>query len=417
MKNISFLINTSVNTLDHVKVLIESLKTNLSDESKHEILVFVDSDNEGTEKYLINQKKKFTDLKIITHKLNPCVGYARNNNLLVEIAKYDICSYLQSDMVISPNYDLDVLKDLKENQILSSTRIEPPLHGNSAEKITKDFGTDPNKFDLKKFNKFADESKRDIMINYFFAPITFYKETWLSVGGYDTLFRRSREDSDFVQRCLHSGISLEQTFKANVYHFTCVTSRGKNWFDSNNKEAQKRVELQNKADQIELNKFIRKWGSFSHTEPVNRYKVNLALNSDNSNLLRHVEPFFDKVYTNLDYGSIVKEYRNHQSLANKLFNFTDKQWKNNKKYYNEAFIDDKFSSTISLDYDVLVFSDENPDNDFLQICYNIHSLIDEYEEGEYDYNGHNLIIKNKILNNPPLKVENPKFDMELLKIK
>ena len=58
MKNISFLINTSVNTLDHVKVLIESLKTNLSDESKHEILVFVDSDNEGTEKYLINQKKK-----------------------------------------------------------------------------------------------------------------------------------------------------------------------------------------------------------------------------------------------------------------------------------------------------------------------------------------------------------------------
>ena len=143
------------------------------------------------------------------------------------------------------------------------------------------------------------------MINYFFAPITFYKKTWLSVGGYDTLFRRSREDSDFVQRCLHSGISLEQTFKANVYHFTCVTSRGKNWFDSNNKEAQKRVELQNKADQIELNKFIRKWGSFSHTEPVNRYKVDLALNSDNSNLLRHVEPFFDKVYTNLDYGSIV----------------------------------------------------------------------------------------------------------------
>jgi len=345
------------------------------------------------------------------------VGYARNNNLLVELTKYDICSYLQSDMVISPNYDLDVLKDLKENQILSSTRIEPPLHGDSAEKITKDFGADPNKFDFKKFNKFADESKRDIMINYFFAPITFYKETWSSVGGYDTLFRRSREDSDFVQRCLHSGISLEQTFKANVYHFTCVTSRGKNWFDSNNEEAQKRVELQNKADQIELNKFIRKWGSFSHTEPVNRYKVDLALNSDNLDLLRHVEPFFDKVYTNLDYSSIVEDYRNHQSLANKLLNFTKKDWEENKKYYNEYFISGKFSDKVSLDYDVLVFSDENPDNEFLQICYNIHALIDEYEEGEYDYNGHNLIIRNKVLNNPPLKVENPKFDMELLEIK
>ena len=68
MKNISFLINTSVNTLDHVKVLIESLKLNLNNQSLHEILVFIDSDNESTEDYLINQKKNFSDLKIITHK-------------------------------------------------------------------------------------------------------------------------------------------------------------------------------------------------------------------------------------------------------------------------------------------------------------------------------------------------------------
>ena len=151
MKNISFLINTSVNTLDHVKVLINSLKINLNDEANHEILIFIDSDNEGTEKYLLEEKSNFTDLKIITHNLPPCLSYQRNKNLLVELAKYDICSYLQSDMVISPNYDLDVLKDLKENQILSSTRIEPPLHGDSDEKITKDFGADPNKFDLNKF--------------------------------------------------------------------------------------------------------------------------------------------------------------------------------------------------------------------------------------------------------------------------
>lgn len=417
MKNISFLINTSVNTLDHVKVLINSLKINLNDEAKHEILIFIDSDNEGTERYLLEEKSNFTDLKIITHNLPPCLAYQRNKNLLVELAKYDICSYLQSDMVISPDYDLDVLKDLKENQILSSTRIEPPLHGNSAEKITKDFGTDPNKFDLKKFNKFADESKRDIMINYFFAPITFYKETWLSVGGYDTLFRRSREDTDFVQRCLHSNISLEQTFKANVYHFTCVTSRGKNWFDSNNKEARQRVELQNKADQIELNKFIRKWGGFSHTEELNRYKVDLVFNSNNIDLLRHIEPYFDKVYTDINYNQILEDYKNHQSPANKLFNFTEKQWKRNRKYYNEHRIDDKFHNTTVVKYDVLVSSNQIPDNEFLQICYNIHPLINEYGVGEYNYGNTNIKIKNKVLNNPPTKVENPMFDNNLLEIK
>jgi GT2 family glycosyltransferase len=135
MKQISFLINTSVNTLDHVKLLLKSLKENLAGK-EHEILIFVDSDNEGTVDYLKEQKKDFFDLKIITHRLNPCVGYSRNNNLLVELAKHDIVSYLQSDMVISPKYDLEVLSDLEEDCILSATRIEPPLHGTSYQTIT-----------------------------------------------------------------------------------------------------------------------------------------------------------------------------------------------------------------------------------------------------------------------------------------
>jgi|TARA_B100000902_G_scaffold332867_1_gene331065 GT2 family glycosyltransferase len=416
MKNISFLINTSVNTLDHVKVLIKSLKLNLSDETKHEILVFIDSDNENTKEYLIEQKKNFNDLKIITHKINPCVGYSRNNNILVEYAKYDICSYLQSDMVISPNYDLDVLKDLKENQILSSTRIEPPLHGDSPEKITKEFSSDPNEFQFDEFNSFANSNKRDDIIKYFFAPITFYKKTWLSVGGYDTLFRRSREDTDFVQRCLHSGILLEQTFKANVYHFTCLTSRGKNWFDQNNTEAQMRVELQKSADQIELNKFVRKWGGFSHTEPLNRYNVDLELNFNNLNILRQVEPFFDKIYTKLNYQDIIKDYQNHHSFANSLLNFTEEQWETNKKYYNHYCIDDKFHNVKFTDYDVLVSSADGVDNQFLEICYNIHALIDEYNIGKYKYGNTNIDIRNKVLNTPPINVVNPKFEDNLLEI-
>jgi len=101
MQPISFLINTSVNTLDHVKLLVRSLKKNLVGK-EHEVLVFVDSDNEGTVEWLREQKKEFFDLKIITHKLKPCVGYSRNNNLLVELAKHSVVTYLQSDMVISP---------------------------------------------------------------------------------------------------------------------------------------------------------------------------------------------------------------------------------------------------------------------------------------------------------------------------
>ena len=149
MKPISFLINTSADTLSHVRLLLKSLRQNLSEPDSHEILIFVDSDNEGTFEYLKSQKQNFKDLKIITHSLLPCIGYARNNNLLVEMAKNEIVSYLQSDMVISPNYDADILKDLKKNQILSATRIEPPLHGEGFEKIVANFGTNPKIFELR----------------------------------------------------------------------------------------------------------------------------------------------------------------------------------------------------------------------------------------------------------------------------
>ena len=84
MQQISFLVNTSVNTLDHVKLLLKSLKENLAGK-EHEILIFVDSDNEGTVDYLREQKKDFFDLKIITHKVNPCIGYSRNNLSLIHI--------------------------------------------------------------------------------------------------------------------------------------------------------------------------------------------------------------------------------------------------------------------------------------------------------------------------------------------
>ena len=44
MKQISFVINTAVNELNHISLLLKSLKLNL-DGDKHEILVFIDNDN------------------------------------------------------------------------------------------------------------------------------------------------------------------------------------------------------------------------------------------------------------------------------------------------------------------------------------------------------------------------------------
>mgnify|MGYP003663837955 FL=1 len=426
MKQISFVINTAVNELNHISLLLKSLKLNL-DGDKHEILVFIDNDNQGTYEYLKSIKDQYYDLKIITHKLPPCIGYSRNNNLLVKLAKHDIVSYLQSDMVISPHYDNDILSKLKPNMILSATRVEPPLHGDSIEKITKDFGTDPLEFDLKKWNEYSLTIKQPRALEYFFAPITFYKNVWLDIGGYDTLYRRSREDSDLVQRCLHKEIELRQTFAAVVYHFTCTSSRGKDWFKKGNIEAQNRVKLQEQADQIELKRFVRKWGGFNHgTEKLNKYDVDLKIQNSSKippHIIQNIEPLFSKVWiddSNL-YKTLLNNVSKEHESANKLLNFTNKQWEKTSKYHNlinykNIFVlQDDYVSEYDKINAQLIINGETLNNSDFEVINQIHKIIENYDKGDYEYGNIKLCINEKNIINNTICV-NPNFDMNLLDI-
>lgn len=430
MQQISFLINTSINELEHIKLLLNSLQLNL-DNKKHEILIFIDSDTDSrdTYNYLKSVKKDFFDLKIITHKLPPCIGYSRNNNLLVELAKYDIVSYLQSDMVISPHYDTDVLNQLEPNTILSATRVEPPLHGESDKTITKNFGLYPKDFNLKEWNIYSPTVKKDKEFNYFFAPLTFYKDTWLNIGGYDTLFRRSREDSDLVQRFIHSGVKLKQTFNAIVYHFTCTTSRGADWFNKQNLEAQNKIKLQEIADQIELKRFIRKWGNFNHGESkLIKYDIDLIIKNSTKlplNFILNIEPLFSHIWLDNDNlkKDILTQLLDEHKYANKLFNFTDQQWSKTSKYHN---LDNYISRILVLEEDIvmdnllqgrcnIIIDGNSIQNTDLELFKNLHIIINEYEEGNYEFGNIKINLINKIpLNN--IIVKNPPFDMNLLKI-
>ena len=430
MKQISFVINCSNDTLDHVKLLLKSLKENLVGK-EHEVLIFVDSDNEGTVEYLKEQKKDFFDLKIINHKLTPCVGYSRNNNLLVELAKHDIVSYLQSDMVISPSYDVDVLANLEENCILSATRIEPPLHGESSQTITKDFGTDPNEFKWDEFQSYSVTAKQDKTLEYFFAPFTFYKKVWMDVGGYDTLFRRSREDSDLLQRFIQAGVKIKQTFKANVYHFSCVSSRGKNWFDPNSEEAKQKVQTQNIADQVELMRFMRKWGRFNHgEEKILRYDMDLVWVGGSIDDLIKVEYFFNRIWVPTqemkDQLTAFYNARNEHQYANYLLKFSEEDWINAKKFYNQTDYKSlihvgepgRFNIKIEVDMTRDVNGTLSKDgNVFLHNLRFLSDLIAPCEPGIYELGCAEFHVITKVnLGNSHIVVNNPPFDYSLLTI-
>jgi GT2 family glycosyltransferase len=424
MKQISFVINTSVNTRDHVELLLKSLKHNLVGKD-HEILIFVDSDNEATTEYLRDQKKEFNDLKIITHKLKPCVGYSRNNNLLVELAKHDIVSYLQSDMVIGPNYDQYVLDELEDNCILSATRIEPPLHGLSDKTITYDFGTDPTEFNLESFNSFSLQVREKREVEFFFAPFTFYKKVWLDVGGYDTLFRRSREDSDLLQRFIQKGVKIKQSFNANVYHFSCVSSRGKKWFDTQNLDAQSRVQLQNFADSIELKRFIRKWGRFNHgEEKLRRLDMDLVLISnpeDRLSLLGQLEPYFTRVWVNSEEEKerLLGFYKREHNAANELLKFTEEDWEFAKQFYNQTDYESRIYVGEPVDYNIKVtvdISKPDPNYFFTNINY-LSDIIEDPDPGVYELGIATIeVVKVVNLAENQIVIDNPPFDYNLLSV-
>jgi hypothetical protein len=330
-------------------------------------------------------------------------------------------------MVIGHNYDVNILSELQDGCILSSTRIEPPLHGYSDYTITYDFGTDPTVFNMDKWNKYSEMVKTSQVAEYFFAPITFYKKVWQSIGGYDTIFRRSREDSDFVQRVVQSGIRLIQTWQANVYHFTCVSSRGKNWFDTNDEQAKKRTQLQQVADGVELRRFIRKWGSFNHGESkLNKLDMDFVVD-ENTNMpidqLVHLEPYFSRMWfkTEEDKQSALKFFSNEQDPANELLGFTKKDWEASKKYYNVTDYDSIYRVGSPQDFNIKItaeFGKIPPANDiFFQYLNQISEIISSSEPGIYQLGSIKVEIKNIVnLTKDQLQVKNPPFDFSLLEI-
>ena len=416
---ISFCINTAQNELNHVQLLFKSLEQNLSI-LEHEIIVFVDSDNQGTTEWLLTQKQIFPNLKVLKNELPICYGYARNINEMFKFASNEIISYLQSDMVVCKNYDIEVIKHLKPNMIICSTRIEPPLHGNSGEKITYDFGLDPKGFNLEAFTKYADSQKQEKTTEYFFAPFILYKDVWNSIGGHDTLFRRSREDSDILTRLVLNDTKIIQIWNALVYHFTCTSSRGKDWFNPNNQEAQNRVKIQQFADQIEMGRFFRKWGRFNHsTDKIKYYKISANILGQNPILSKFMtfESFFDAVY--VEDKNIIplvqEEYDKQHNLANQLLNISFKEWDKYGYIYNQLKSQDRIklvkenADDIVIEFDINL-TDENYINDFF---IHLQDIIDQNEIGEFKYGPFKISINKKedkskdkiFITNPTIKKE------------
>tara|TARA_R110000823_G_scaffold306409_1_gene428802 strand:- start:141 stop:1466 length:1326 start_codon:yes stop_codon:yes gene_type:complete len=419
MTGISFCIATAKNEKDYTFSLLKSLEDNTKLDN-HEIVIFIDSDNQKTYEALLKYQKEKNNVLIHKNKTGFPIGSQRNVSIMFDKATKDVVIYLQSDMVVCPDFDKHFLKalDNNKNRVISAARIEPPLHPASPEKIVKDFGLNPTDFKYEEFCKFTKDlqkEKRPLMDGHF-APFGSFKSAYFDVmGGFDTQFRCSREDSDFIIRLKSRGIETLQTWDASVYHYTCVSSRGTDWYKQD-AQAEIKNQWQTYADKEELKRFIRKWGYFGH-EYRPKYLINLFVDintAPNLELLSTIEPYFNKIIIN---DEAVKDTLTNLSdfdsyyYANKRWGYTQEHWKEIRSKFMGPYFKDRitFSSTPPTDSDVIVKTDmyslikgyqEKSNQDFIT---NSNAILDNLKKstpnnynGTYEIGGFKIKINNLV---------------------
>lgn len=415
MKPITFCIASSNNEREYTHLLLRSLQEN-TDISRHEILIFIDSDNQNTYESLVEKKKELPNMKIYRNTTGFPIGSQRNVSIMFAAATNDIVCYLQSDMVVGNQFDYHISKNMvDESIVLSCARIEPSLHPPSPEKVVMDFGLTPDEFKWGEFNTFVQKlqnQNRD-NIEYYFAPFAVYKKTYLDImGGFDTQFRCSREDSDFLMRMYLNKLKPVQNWDACVYHFTCVSSRGKDWYKKTEDAAYKNL-LQQNADFEEVKRFIRKWGYFGH-HPRPVYNIGLFVEMDrfvDMQILEYVEPYFSNVYINDKMVARqlkeTAEFKSHY-YANLRWNYSNEHWERQRHLFTYVDFDERIQynkgsnlttmnngTLMKIKFSDLITAIQNQNSQLRMVIENAQSIVDRNEIGKFEFGGMEIDIRYK----------------------
>jgi glycosyltransferase involved in cell wall biosynthesis len=293
MDKITFCIPSKTN-LRYLKTCIPSIRKNAYRDD-HEIIVFVDSDEDGTIEWLDSVKDEYNIYYYVNPDLgNNLYGIGKAYDYCVEKSTTDIFMIFHADMMLGKHADLKAFNHLKEKTVVCSTRIEPPIHPNGGEKILLDFGMWPEEFKEIEFDQYVNEHLEDDKTTEgIFAPWMMYKSEFLNIlGGHDPIMHSCREDSDLFNRMYLAGFTFIQPWNSLVYH---LTGRGAGSF---NGDPERHKQWQSDMNKSTL-EFIRKWGqNVNHTSlmkpivyPVYNKKVHII--NSNPQLESILEPWFN----------------------------------------------------------------------------------------------------------------------------
>jgi GT2 family glycosyltransferase len=255
----------SYRNLPYLKLAIESIRKNAYYKGAP-IIVYTENDSETGD--WISAQPDITP--IIEFNPKP-KGIGGGANEAISRVQTEYFSLIHSDMYISRHYDRPLLDEVMKSEtptVACAWRFEPDIwHQPSRlgttmvpDNTTEGVGVYWHDFDKENFEAFADEFVDTNKIRFRKVEGVSYimrKKDWDRVGGNDPLYApTSWEDNDLHVRMSALDYNFVVTSKAVVWHFG---SRGANFMDQPDKITG-RSDRQLKTEQINVQKFINKWG-------------------------------------------------------------------------------------------------------------------------------------------------------------
>jgi GT2 family glycosyltransferase len=212
----------SWNNLPYLRLCIESLRKHSAHE--HQILVHANEGADGTREWLEREGIEHT-----ASRQN--IGICHAVNLLGARAKGEHVVYFNDDMVAAPGWDAALdhwIERVKARGMfmLSGTMVEPVATGNACV-VIRDFGRDPEKFDLARFAREVPGLARTDWLGATWPPTLVSRELWHRVGGYSIEFSPGMgSDNDFSMKLWQAGCRVfVGVGDSLVYHFSETSTR------------------------------------------------------------------------------------------------------------------------------------------------------------------------------------------------
>lgn len=250
--------------LNYLKLAVKSVREHSYYKDAPFIIHSDESNNDGTNEWLIENKDKF-NLTPIIKDLNPS-GIGPGMNICAEHVQTEYINFLHSDFYVTENWDLELMKVHKKfpdkKLWVNSFRIEPNMFGDQDRPGThfvpkEAFGAYHDDFQPTQMLKYAFELAN---MNDFLIPKgegvsgLVKKSIWDETGGNDDRFApTSWDDYDLFWRMIQNGVEFLMPTKSVVWHFG---ARGSHRLEENNNKTSER---QSKHERINAQKFYDKW--------------------------------------------------------------------------------------------------------------------------------------------------------------